>query len=84
MEDINRFTSKTLLAVQNDSKGNSTLTLFEKVHENVDVLVKLKLVKKWDSTTAGRPTTRVEDTPLGRATFKGTVNHKCFISVEIW
>jgi hypothetical protein len=82
MEDINRFISKTLLAVQNDSKGNSTL--FEKVHENVDALVKLKLVKKWDSTTAGRPTTRVEDTPLGRATFKGTVNHKCFISVEIW
>ncbi|CAB4017489.1 helicase POLQ-like [Paramuricea clavata] len=72
VEDINRFTSKTLLAVQNDSKGNSTL--FEKVHENVDALVKLKLVEKWDSTTADRPTTRVEATPLGRATFKGCVD----------
>ena len=65
MEDLSCFTSKTLLAVQNESQKNHTL--LEKVQENVEALVKLKLVKKWDDEA----TTRVEATPLGRASFKG-------------
>ena len=69
MEDINRFTLKTLLAVQNCSQGNKTL--LEKINENVDALVNLRLVTKLDSTVNNGPT--VEATPLGRATFKGTV-----------
>ena len=73
MEDISLFTSKTLLAVQNDLQGNNTL--LEKVHENVDALVSLKLVKKWTTTVDGEAATRVEATALGRATFKGTVIH---------
>ncbi len=77
MEDIHRFTSKTLLAVQSDSQGNNTL--MQKIHENVDALVKLKLVKKWDSTKDNRTTTLVEATPKGRATFKGTV---VYIGIE--
>lgn len=67
MQDINRFTSKTLLAVQIESQENDTL--LKKVHENVEALVNLKLVKKWNDGE----TTRVEATPLGRATFKGVV-----------
>ena len=69
IEDINRFTSKTLLAVQNNNQENNSL--LEKVRENVDAMAKLKLVKKWDSTVDGKAITQVEATPLGRATFKG-------------
>ena len=69
MEEINRFTLKTLLAVQNCSQGNNVL--LEKIHENVDALVKLGLVKKSDPTVNNMTT--VEATPLGRAAFKGTV-----------
>ena len=70
LEDINLFTLKTLLAVQNCSQGNKTL--LEKINENVDALVKLRLVTKLDSTV--NDGTTVEATPLGRATFKGCVD----------
>lgn len=69
IEEINRFTSKTLLAVQNNNEGKNGL--LEKVCENVDAMVKLKLVERGDSTVDGTTITRVKTTPLGRATFKG-------------
>ena len=69
IEEINRFTSKTLFAVQNNNEENSSL--LENVCENVDAMVKLKLVDKDDSTVDGTTITRVKTTPLGRATFKG-------------
>lgn len=56
-----------MFAVQNDDKK----TLLEKVEENIENLINMKLIKKKEVTEHSKMVLNVEATPLGRATFKG-------------
>ncbi|XP_046846451.1 helicase POLQ-like [Xenia sp. Carnegie-2017] len=70
IESINLFITKTLFAVQNDDKK----TLLEKVEENIENLINIKLIKKKEVVENNKMALNVEATPLGRATFKGCVD----------